>query len=117
MFLTPLLGIIKYEGLHGIIYRVYDDASLVYLGFFLSAVIIGFCTVYSQINYFDSLKDIKDLNYIFILPKSNYFSFIFCITILFIKRLQYKFTFKKNFMNIKRCLQKYLRMFMMFKQD
>jgi len=22
MFLTPLLGIIKYEGLHGIIYRV-----------------------------------------------------------------------------------------------
>jgi len=23
MFLTPLLGIIKYEGLHGIIYRVW----------------------------------------------------------------------------------------------
>ena len=26
MFLTPLLGIIKYEGLHGIIYRV-DSSS------------------------------------------------------------------------------------------
>jgi len=26
MFLTPLLGIIKYEGLHGIIYRVFISA-------------------------------------------------------------------------------------------
>ena len=26
MFLTPLLGIIKYEGLHGIIYRVFYRA-------------------------------------------------------------------------------------------
>jgi len=26
MFLTPLLGIIKYEGLHGIIYRVLEIA-------------------------------------------------------------------------------------------
>ena len=27
MFLTPLLGIIKYEGLHGIIYRVLEDSD------------------------------------------------------------------------------------------
>ena len=28
MFLTPLLGIIKYEGLHGIIYRVLEKSLL-----------------------------------------------------------------------------------------
>ena len=27
MFLTPLLGIIKYEGLHGIIYRVENTSQ------------------------------------------------------------------------------------------
>jgi hypothetical protein len=53
MFLTPLLGIIKYEGLHGIIYRVcsYEEyfkiatIFLLFIIYYLLFAILPFLTL------------------------------------------------------------------------
>lgn len=61
----------------------YHDDALLYLAGFLITVTIGLFVVYAQINYFDSLKSVKNLNYIFIAPKIT-ISILYFVLVFFL---------------------------------